>query len=306
MAFQRKKPAAADSKAPFPGFIEPALASSIERAPSGGRWVHEIKFDGYRVQVHLANNEVKVFTRRGHDWTNRFKKIASDAWHISAGSAIIDGEVVAPAADGTTDFSVLQNELKGRSTKIVMVAFDLLYLNGYDLRKLPLVERKALLKKLIEKTDVQFSESFEVDGREMFKHACKTGLEGVVSKVRNSQYPIGRSNNWVKVTCAQRETLPIAGFALDGNKWDGLYVGRRKGPDLVYAGKVDLGFDRESAKLLRARLTPLIRETQPYSKRIAHRGIWVEPKLLAEIEYRAKSAEGKVRHPFFKGLREDL
>ena len=306
MAFQRKKPAAADSKAPFPGFIEPALASSIEKAPSGGRWVHEIKFDGYRVQVHLANNEVKVFTRRGHDWTNRFKKIASDAWHISAGSAIIDGEVVAPAADGTTDFSVLQNELKGRSSKIVMVAFDLLYLNGYDLRKLPLVERKALLKKLIDKSDIQFSESFDVDGGEMFKHACKTGLEGVVSKVRNSQYPIGRSNNWVKVTCAQRETLPIAGFALDGNKWDGLYVGRRKGPDLVYAGKVDLGFDRESAKLLRARLTPLIRETQPYSKRIAHRGIWVEPKLLAEIEYRAKSAEGKVRHPFFKGLREDL
>jgi len=306
VAFQRKKPAAADSKAPFPGFIEPALASSIERAPSGGRWVHEIKFDGYRVQVHLANNEVKVFTRRGHDWTNRFKKIASDAWHISAGSAIIDGEVVAPAADGTTDFSVLQNELKGRSSKIVMVAFDLLYLNGYDLRKLPLVERKALLKKLIDKSDIQFSESFDVDGGEMFKHACKTGLEGVVSKVGNSQYPIGRSNNWVKVTCAQRETLPIAGFALDGNKWDGLYVGRRKGPDLVYAGKVDLGFDRESAKLLRARLTPLIRETQPYSKRIAHRGIWVEPKLLAEIEYRAKSAEGKVRHPFFKGLREDL
>jgi bifunctional non-homologous end joining protein LigD len=306
VAFQRKKPAAVGAKAPFPGFIEPALASSIERVPSGDRWVHEIKFDGYRVQVHLANNEVKVFTRRGYDWTSRFKKIASDAWHISAGSAIIDGEVVAPAPDGTTDFSVLQNELKGRSTKIVMVAFDLLYLNGHDLRKLPLTERRALLKKLVDKTDIQFSESFEVDGGEMFKHACKTGLEGVVSKVRDSPYGSGRTNNWVKVTCAQRETLAIAGFALDGNKWDGLYVGRRKGADLVYAGKVDLGFDRESAKALRARLTPLIREKQPYSKRIAHRGIWVEPKLFAEIEYRAKSAEGKVRHPFFKGLREDL
>jgi bifunctional non-homologous end joining protein LigD len=114
----------------------------------------------------------------------------------------------------------------------------------------------------------------------------------------------GRSNDWVKVTCAQRETLTIAGFALDGNKWDGLYIGRRNGADLLYAGKVDHGFDSESA--LRARLTPLIRKTQPYSKRIAHRGIWVEPELLAEIEYRAKSAEGKVRHPFFKGLREDL
>jgi bifunctional non-homologous end joining protein LigD len=304
--FQRKKPAAIGAKAPFPGFIEPALATSIDKVPSGDRWIHEIKFDGYRVQVHVANTEVKIFTRRGHDWTHRFKKIASDAWHIGAGSAIIDGEVVAPAADGTTDFSVLQNELRGRSTKIVLVAFDLLYLNGYDLRKLPLTERKALLKKTIDKSDIQFSESFEVDGREMFKHACKTGLEGVVSKVRHSSYPVARSNDWVKVTCAQRETLPIAGFALDGNKWDGLYIGRRKGKDLVYAGKVDHGFDTESAKALRARLTPLIRKTQPYSKRIAHRGIWVEPELLAEIEYRAKSAAGKVRHPFFRGLREDL
>jgi bifunctional non-homologous end joining protein LigD len=306
VAFQRKKPAAIGTKASFPGFVEPELASSIARVPSGDLWIHEIKFDGYRVQIHLANTEVKVFTRNGHDWTHRFEKIASDAWHIGAGSAIIDGEIVVPAADGTTDFSVLQNELKGQSTKIAMVAFDLLYLNGYDLRRLPLVERKALLKKLVEKTDIQFSESFEVDGPEMFKHACGIGLEGVVSKVRDSRYNSGRGNDWVKKTCAQRETLPIAGFALDGNKWDGLYIGRRKGGELVYAGKVDHGFDNENAKLLRARLTPLIRKTQPYGKRIAHRGIWVEPQLLAEIEYRARSAEGKLRHPFFEGLREDL
>ncbi len=306
MAFQRKKTATIGAKAPFPGFIEPALASSIEKAPNGERWIHEIKFDGYRVQVHLVNTEVKVFTRRGYDWIHRFKKIASDAWHIGAGSAIVDGEVVAPAADGTTDFSVLQNELKGQSTKIVMVAFDLLYLNGYDLRKLQLVERKALLKKTIDKTDVQFSESFEVDGTEMLTHACKTGLEGVVSKVRDSHYSSGRSNDWVKVTCAQRETLVIAGFALKDNRFDGLYIGRQTGKELIYAGKVDHGFDNTSAKELQARLKPLIRKTQPYAKKIAHRGVWVEPSLLAEIEYRAKSAEGKVRHPFFKGIREDL
>jgi len=110
----------------------------------------------------------------------------------------------------------------------------------------------------------------------------------------------------VKTTCAQRETLPIAGFALDGKNWDGLYVGRYQGDALMYAGKVDHGFDRSSAEELRERLTPLIRKTQPYAKRIAHRGIWVEPELLAEIEYRTKSDAGKVRHPFFKGLREDL
>ncbi|CUT12748.1 ATPdependent DNA ligase EC 6511 clustered with Ku protein LigD [Bradyrhizobium sp.] len=128
----------------------------------------------------------------------------------------------------------------------------------------------------------------------MFAQACKVGLQGVVSKVRDSVYASGRGNNWVKKTCAQRETLTIAGFALS------------KGTDLVYAGKVDHGFDRTSAADLQKRLKPLVRKTQPYSKRIAHKGVWVEPKLLAEIESRAKSAEGKVRHPFFKGLREDL
>jgi bifunctional non-homologous end joining protein LigD len=304
--YPRPKPPAGGIKANFPGFIEPALASSIERVPSGARWIHEIKFDGYRVQLHIANEGVRMFTRNGHDWTSRFKKIANEAFLISAGSAIIDGEVVVPAADGTTDFSVLQNQLKGKSDKLVMVAFDLLYLNGYDLRKMPLVARKALLKKLIAKTAIQFSESFEIDGPELFKHACGIGVEGVVSKVRDSKYVSGRGNDWVKKTCAQRETLTIAGFAMKGNRFDGLYVGRRKGNELIYAGKVDHGFDIDVAKDLRARLKPLVRNAQPYSKRIAHRGIWVEPTLLAEIEYRAKSAEGKVRHPVFKGLREDL
>jgi bifunctional non-homologous end joining protein LigD len=304
MPYPRTKPIIG-VKSPFPGFISPALATKIGKVPSGDRWLHEIKFDGYRVQLHIVNDDIKVFTRRGNDWTKRFHKVAADAYLINAGSAIIDGEVVVPAEDGTTDFSVLQNGLKGKSTKIVLVAFDLLYLNGQDLRKLPLFERKVALQKLITKTAIQFSESFELDGREMFKHACKTGLEGVVSKVRDSRYP-DRTNDWVKVTCAQRETLPIAGFALDGNKWDGIYIGRQKAGQLIYAGKVDNGFTPEIEKDLRARLKPLIRKTQPYAKKIAHRGIWVEPSLLAEIEYSAKSAAGKVRHPFFKGLREDL
>jgi bifunctional non-homologous end joining protein LigD len=128
MAFQRRKPKPIGVKAPVPGFVEPALATSIERVPSGERWIHEIKFDGYRAQLHIANDAIRVFTRRGNDWTKRFKKIAGDAFLISAGSAIVDGEIVVPAADGTTDFSVLQNQLRGKSDKIVMVAFDLLYL----------------------------------------------------------------------------------------------------------------------------------------------------------------------------------
>jgi bifunctional non-homologous end joining protein LigD len=305
VASARSKPADG-VKAPFPDFVEPALASSIERVPSGERWIHEIKFDGYRDQTHILNDAVKIFTRRGHDWTHRFKKAAHDAWRIKAKSAVVDGEIVVPAADGTTDFSVLQNELKGSSDKIVLVAFDLLYLDGRDLRRLPLWQRKAALKKIVAGTDVQFSESFEIEGAEMFAHACKLGMEGVVSKVGDSTYPRGRSNDWVKKPCAQRETLTIAGFALDGTKWDGLYVGRHKGNDLVYAGKVDHGFDKVSAAELRKRLEPLVRKTQAFAKRVAHKGIWGEPRLKAEIEYRAKSAEGKVRHPFFKGLREHV
>jgi bifunctional non-homologous end joining protein LigD len=124
VAFQRRKPEKIGIKAPLPGFIEPALASKVERVPEGTRWIHEIKFDGYRVQVHIANNDVKIYTRRGHDWTSRFRKIAEDVWHVKAGSAIIDGEVVVPSADGTTEYAVLQNELKGRSTCILLVAFS--------------------------------------------------------------------------------------------------------------------------------------------------------------------------------------
>jgi bifunctional non-homologous end joining protein LigD len=291
-------------KAPLPGFVEPALASSIEKVPSGPRWIHEIKFDGYRVQIHLANEAVRIFTRRGHDWTNRFKKVSHDAWRIKAASAVVDGEIVVPAADGTTDFAVLQNELKGRSTKIVMVAFDLLYLNGRDLRKLPLHQRKTELKKIIGGTDIQFSESFEIDGHAMFEHACKVGLEGVVSKVRDSVYPT--SNDWVKKTCAQRETLTIAGFALDGASGTDCTSAGARATSSSTPARSTTAFDKVSAAELRKRLEPLVRKTQAFAKRVAHKGIWVEPKLLAEIEYRAKSAVGKVRHPFFRGLREDL
>jgi bifunctional non-homologous end joining protein LigD len=203
-------------------------------------------------------------------------------------------------------FSVLQNELRGNSRKLVLYAFDLLYLNGYDLRRAPLHQRKASLRDLLRGSDILLSESFEIDGAEMFKSACSMGLEGVVSKVSNARYHSGRTNDWVKVTCRHRETLPIAGYAMKENKFDGIYVGRLRGKNLIYAGKIDHGFDKASAKELQARLKPLIRKTQPYVKKIAHSGIWVEPSLLAEVEYRAKSAEGKVRHPFFKGIREDL
>jgi bifunctional non-homologous end joining protein LigD len=291
VAFRRKKTEALGVKAPLPGFIEPALASSIAKVPSRARWIHEIKFDGYRVQIHLANEAVRIFTRRGHDWTHRFKRVAHDAWHIKAASAVIDGEVVVPAVDGSTDFSVLQNELKGSSKNIVLVAFDLLYLNGRDIRKLPLFQRTTGLKKVVASTASSSAKASRSTATRWSLTPASSVSKGVVSKVRDSRYPTGRSNDWIKKTCAQRETLTIAGFALDEGKWDGIYLGRRKGKDLVYAGKVDHGFDKTSAADLQKCLKPLIRKTLPYVKRIVH-SIWVEPKLFAEIRSRRRAKSG--------------
>jgi bifunctional non-homologous end joining protein LigD len=162
--------------------------------PSGSRWVHEIKLDGYRVQVHPANEAAKIVTRHGHDWTHRFKKVSRDAWHIKAASAVLDGEIVVPAAGGTTDFSVLQNELKGQSSKIVMVAFDLLYPNGRDLRKVPLCSARPSSRR---SSPAPTSSSAKLRDRRPgdIRARLQSRPEGVVSKVRDSVYPTGRCND---------------------------------------------------------------------------------------------------------------
>lgn len=149
MALQRRKRTTIGVKAPFLGFIEPMLAEQVDRVPRGNRWIHEIKFDGYRGQLHIANHDVRIYTRRGLDWTKRFRKVAHDADLIDAASAIIDGEIVVPGEDGKTDFATLQNSLTGKADNFLMVAFDLLYLDGPDLRREPLRGRKAALKALV-------------------------------------------------------------------------------------------------------------------------------------------------------------
>jgi bifunctional non-homologous end joining protein LigD len=305
----RQNPKVQGKKAPYPGFIEPALASSIGKPPAGDRWLHEVKFDGYRCQLHIHATDIKVYTRNGNDWTDRFRAIANAAWHLNVKTAIIDGEIVVPNEDGTTDFSQLQRALKASkpSDRLAMYCFDLLYLDGGDLRQLPLTERKALLQKLIAKTDLLYSEHFQTSGAELLKHACAMGLEGIVSKQRDSKYRSGRTDSWIKMTCRQRETLPIVGYALKANRFDGLILGRHEGDELIYAGKVDHGFTRDDEKDVRTRLGPLVQKAQAFSRKIKKpNAVWVKPHLLAEVEYRAKSAEGKLRHPSFKGLRDDL
>lgn len=306
MALRREKRKAIGVKAPFPGFIEPVLAEQVDRVPRGDRWIHEIKYDGYRAQLHRANEDIRIFTRTGLDWTRQFAKVALDADLIDAKSVVIDGEIVAPGEDGKTDFATLQRSLKGNSSNIGMIAFDLLYLGGRDLRRVPLLERKAALKALIAGTDIAYSEHFDIDGAELFRRVCAGELEGVVSKIANSPYGGVRGNYWVKTTCAHRETLAIGGFKIKDNRFDGIYVGRQEGGKLLYVGKVEHGFEDTDARDLQQRLKKLVRRTQPFARRIPNNGIWVEPRLAAEVEYRAKSANGHLRHPVFKGLREDL
>jgi len=180
-------------------------------------------------------------------------------------------------------------------------------MDGSDLRGLPLVERKAMLQPIIARTDLLYSEHFDVAGAELFAHACAMGLEGIVSKQRDGKYRSGRTDNWIKMTCRQRETLPIVGYALKESRFDGLILGRREGSELIYAGKVDHGFSRDDERDVKQRLGPLVQKAQAFSRKIKKpNAVWVKPDLLAEVEYRAKSAEGKLRHPSFKGFREDL
>jgi bifunctional non-homologous end joining protein LigD len=195
------------TKAPYPGFIAPALATDTSKPPAGAQWVHEVKFDGYRIQLHVHARTISVFTRRGYDWTSRFAKIAADACYLNARSAIIDGEVIAPGADGRSDFASLQKALRSKrpSQKLVLYAFDLLYINGYDLRREPLVERKIRLQRLIANSPILYSEHFEVDVAEFYKRACTMGLEGLVSKQRNGRYQSDRTELIVEFTLSRAE-----------------------------------------------------------------------------------------------------
>jgi bifunctional non-homologous end joining protein LigD len=285
----RPSPAKLPGKeAPYPGFIAPSLASSINKPPAGARWLHEVKFDGYRVQLHIHATDIKVYTRNGNDWTGRFKVVAEAAWHQNVKTAIIDGEIVVPNEDGTTDFSQLQRALKASkpSDKLALYAFDLLYLDGSDLRSLPLVQRKAMLAKLIARTDLLYSEHFETTGAELLKNACSMGLEGIVAKQKDAPYRSGRTDTWIKMTCRQRETLPIVGYAIKENRFDGLILGRREGDELIYAGKVDHGFSRDDERYVRSRLGPLVQKAQAFSRKIKKpNAVWVKPDLRAEVEY---------------------
>jgi bifunctional non-homologous end joining protein LigD len=199
----------------FPDFIEPCHPTQRPKSPSGDSWVHEVKVDGYRLQLHIWHGAVTAYTRRGHDWAPRFLTIVEEAKALPVKEAILDGEVVAMTPEGLSDFGTLQEELgAGRSDQLVYFAFDLLYVDGYDLRQSPLLARKEALRRVLEGASKRFlySEHIEDDGAKVHARGCAMGIEGIVSKVRDSPYRSGRTDLWVKATCRKRDTFVVVGF----------------------------------------------------------------------------------------------
>jgi bifunctional non-homologous end joining protein LigD len=288
----------------MPGFIEPQLATLKAKAPQGEQWIHEIKYDGYRVQVHLNSGRKKVFTRNGLDWTKRFTKIAGAL--AIPGQAIVDGEVVV-VHEGRTNFSELQAELAaGRQGRLVYYAFDLLWRDG-DLRKLPQIERKQMLGDLLGENEVEmpvlYSEHLSGDGQQMFEHAAKLNWEGIVSKRADAPYRSERTEAWQKIKVVQKGKFPVIGFIKDPTGVAALYLGKREGKDLVYMGKVGTGWSRTVSSQIRKQLdtvvSPKAKLTKPVRK---PKATWVEPKYFADVEYRDITSEGLLRQSSFKGL----
>jgi bifunctional non-homologous end joining protein LigD len=290
----------------MPGFIAPQLATLKSKAPLGSKWLHEIKYDGYRLQINI-NKGARIYTRNGHDWTNRFPLIA-EAFDIPVERAIFDGEVVV-VHEGRTNFSELQADLaSGKQRRMVFYAFDLLYLEGFDLRKSPQIERKRVLKMLFDETKLQspilYSEHMLTDGNEMFAASCKLGFEGIISKNAEAPYRSDRNEGWLKVKCVQKGKFPVIGFVKDPSGVASLYLGKREGKELRYMGKVGTGWSRTVSSQIRKQLDTVVSPKSKLTKPIRKpKAVWVEPSFFAEVEYRDITSEGLLRQSSFKGLK---
>ncbi len=307
-------------KAALPrGGIEPELATLVDAAPPGEEWLHEIKFDGYRVlcEIDGANDgKVHLWTRRGKDWSDRFQPVAEAAVGLPVRQALLDGEVVVLEADGRTSFQALQNALTGgRDKDLVYYAFDLLYLDGYDLRKASLRDRKAALAQLLAgpKGVVRYSEHVEGQGDAFFRQACSHSLEGIVTKRAEAPYRSGRGKDWLKVKCIKRQEFVIVGYTDPEGSRTGfgalLLAVHDEAGELVFAGKVGTGFNEELLTDLKRRLSGLERKTPAFGNpprgAEARRSHWVEPELVGEVAFTEWTEDGILRHPSFQGLRED-
>ncbi len=301
----------------LPAFLEPSLASPCEKPPSGPKWIHEIKHNGYRMQARIDGGTVRLLTRKALDWTDRFISIAAAVGKIGLASGLLDGEVVVEDASGISSFNNLQADLKaGRQDRFRYFVFDLLYCEGFDLTRAALIERKNLLQQILAGlpagSPIRFSEHLAVDGPTMLEHSCRFGLEGIISKRKDQPYRSGRGDHWLKSKCIDRQEFVILGYvpsSADGRSVGALALGYHADGRLMYAGRVGTGWSADQARSLRDELEAIIANKPQLANALpagAEKGVrWVEPRLVAEIEFREWTHDRMLRAASFKGLRED-
>jgi bifunctional non-homologous end joining protein LigD len=279
--------------APFPGFIEPMHPTQHAKVPAGAQWQYEIKLDGWRGQLHMRNGAAKMFSRNGNNITDRCTTIATAAGELPASAAVLDGEIVVQDSRGIPDFLALRSAMTRGQGRLLFFAFDLLHLDGFDLRAAALADRRGVLKQLLANEPggrILMSETidFEEPPALLFQHACELGMEGIVAKRADAPYRSGRVQSWIKVKCIRRMALPIIGYV------------PQKGNSIAA-----IRFSTKSAQSVRERLAPLHRKTPPLAKPLKRTDtIWVEPAVIADIAFTELTEDGMLRHASFKGLKE--
>jgi bifunctional non-homologous end joining protein LigD len=300
----------------LPAFVPPCLATLSDKAPEQGNWVHELKFDGYRVQARLDHGKATLLTRKGLDWTKKFPSIAKAITKLPAKTALIDGELVVEGDDGISSFSLLQQDLKNsRYDRMKFYVFDLLHLDGTNLTDLPLTRRKNALAGIIDRQPdpLRFSESLNDRGSALLRHACKLGLEGIISKVADAPYRSGRGHDWIKTKCSDRQELVVAGVVpstADPRAVGALVLGFYNGGKLRYAGRTGTGFTHDTARKLFRKLIALRSDEVPFDaipaeERGARKPIWVRPAVVVEVDFHGWTHGDRVRQASFQGVRED-